>query len=169
MPVTLMGFSLQGLSPSRSLSNLSDARAFVTLASSIPAFRKPKLPLRQSTQPRLQGFAPREDSPPAGRGLPVWKAAALLGFYPLGISSLTQPCASAPDPLLSLTPACVRKRILKPALQGLDYARAGLPLSRLPPLMGFLHLMHWPSIRCLAVPGLWIHLSEQPLLPTLNR
>ena len=32
MPVTLMGFSLQGLFPSRSLSSLSDARAFLALA-----------------------------------------------------------------------------------------------------------------------------------------
>lgn len=32
MPVTLMGFSLQGFSPSQSLRILSDAAAFLTLA-----------------------------------------------------------------------------------------------------------------------------------------
>jgi len=44
-----------------------------------------------------------------------------------------------------LRPSPRPKARVRTALQGLDHARAGLTLPSLPPLLGFLHLVPWPS------------------------
>lgn len=137
--------------------------------SQILVSEKPKFLTASRPKLRLQGVTPCEDSTPAGQHYPYRKAAALLGLCPLGVSSPAWPSALALDPLLSLASAYIRERMLKAALQGLDRAGAGLPLSRLPPLLGFLHLVLPPSVQYFAMPSLWIHLSDQPLSPTLSR
>jgi hypothetical protein len=103
MPVTLLGFSLQGLSPSQSLRSLSGPVSFLALASAHLDPRSPGNPTDRRR--RLQGFALCEDSTPSwwcdpSRGpLPSWVS------WSLGISPLSRPDAFAADPLSSLAHA----------------------------------------------------------------
>jgi hypothetical protein len=73
MPVTLMGFYLQGFSPSQSLRYLSAPAALPTLA---------PLTTSQELKPRPQGFPPCEDPTPPARREPLPEADALLVFSP---------------------------------------------------------------------------------------
>jgi hypothetical protein len=103
MPVTLLGFSLQGLSPSQSLRSLSGSGAFVVLAA---VRMEPRLPGNPPDRPRhLQGFALCEDPSPPRRCEPPRKPLPSWFFWPLGISPPNRPVACAADPLASLAHA----------------------------------------------------------------
>jgi hypothetical protein len=73
MPVTLLGFSLQGLFPSQSLRHLSMPAALSTLA---------PLKRMQELKPCPQGLSLCEDPTPPARREPPPEAAALLVFPP---------------------------------------------------------------------------------------
>jgi hypothetical protein len=99
MPVTLLGFSLQGLSPSQSLRYLSIPAALSTLA---PPKRL------QELKPRPQGLSLCEDPTPPTRRESLPKAAALLVFSPLGFSPPPCSVAFATAPLMSFPTAAAK-------------------------------------------------------------
>lgn len=78
MPVPLMGFSLQGFSPSRSLRDLSDAVTLVALATADRALSEPRAQWNGSVAFRALLSARIRHLPV--RGEPHRKAAALLVF-----------------------------------------------------------------------------------------
>jgi hypothetical protein len=87
-------------------------------------------------RPRLQGFAPRESPLPNTGGLDRPGHVALLGLCPSRALSLTGMPRPSPQ-LPSWAFAARSQAIDQLALQGLTSREIGLPLSRLPALLGF--------------------------------
>lgn len=98
---TLLGFSLQGISPLQSLRILSDSIPFMMLAlRTRTACAARALSAPSSRLYSLQGFAT------ASAGVSHRKtAAALMVFCLLGVSFQSPPAAHATDPLMGFTPA----------------------------------------------------------------
>ena len=99
MPVPLMGFSLQGFSPSRSLRILPVAVTLVALATAFRTSGEPKMRDGGSVAFRALLSARIRHLPV--RGEPHRKAAALLVFRPLRNSPSQRLGAYATDPLMS--------------------------------------------------------------------
>jgi len=140
---------LQGLSPSRSLRALSDAGAFMGFAANRATF-KALLPVRIRHLPQW--------------GEPSREAAALLGF-PLSREFLPGTacgvCRRSPQELRrgpKLRNPCGPLHSCHELLyRVLTTPGPAWPLSRLPPLLSFLHLVSEPPVEGAVMPGLWIH------------
>jgi hypothetical protein len=138
VPVPLMGFPLQGFSPSRSLRTLSAAVTLVALAT---AFRTPSEPeMRDGGSVAFRALLSARIRHLPVRGEPHRKAAALLVLRPLRSSPSPRLGAGATDPLRSFViPVAQDKSHAREAtaLQGLDRVEVGWSLARLPPFLVF--------------------------------
>jgi hypothetical protein len=95
-----------------------------------------RLPERPRERPRLQGFAPHESPLLTAGGLDRRRARGSLGLEALqGVLPRWIATAFTAAPLMGF-PARMQATE-RPALQGLASSEIGLPLSRLPALLGF--------------------------------
>jgi hypothetical protein len=106
MPVPLVGFSLQGVSPSQSLRSLSAVVTLVALATARRASSEPETRENGSVAFRALLSARIRHLPM--RGEPHRKAAALLVFGPRRSSPSWRPGACATDPLMSFAASRLR-------------------------------------------------------------
>jgi hypothetical protein len=175
---TPMGFSLQGLFPLPSLSDPLESGPLPDVGRSDPGLRR----AHHHFSPDFKALLSTKIRHFWHQGKLVPQAAALLGFDLLGVSLSTPPAAHATDSLLSFTAPCRSKlfppgpktQSFLPRSTGRCLFRAyttpslALSLTRLPPLVGFLHLLSALAVQCSNLPGLWIHPDLQVLLPVLE-
>jgi len=130
MPVTLMRFCLQGLSPRTEPSSSSEP--------GYPPGVSPRS-AEASCFPRLQGLSPRREPTPKSAVCNHSSGRCLHGFsHSLGISPATPwPCShsASPHELLRTPQLAPKRRTLSRVLRN---DSVGSSLARLPPLMSFL-------------------------------